>query len=248
MIKLTCMTMIIDCHAHILPAMDDGAKDSATSLEMLKASKEQGVDIVIATPHFYGDRDRMENFISRRSASFARLKQRIEEEGEENFPQIKLGAEVAFFRGISAAEGIENLCVEGTRVLLLEMPFAPWTDKVISDVAALVHDRDFKVVLVHIERYLAYKGQEEKLMQLAQIPVTFQVNAESLLGSSFFEKRGSQKLIKWFETGFVQLMGSDCHNLSSRKPNLQNGRDKLSEATLHAIDYNAEYLMINGGR
>lgn len=240
--------MIIDCHTHILPAMDDGAKDSATSLEMLKTAKDQGVDVVIATPHFYGDRDRMENFIHRRDASIERLKDRIKEQGEENFPAIKIGAEVAYFRGISTAEGIENLCVEGTRVLLLEMPFAPWTDKVLSEVASLVNERNFKVVLVHIERYLAYKGQEEKLRQLAQLPVTFQVNAESLLGSSFFEKRGSQKLINWFETGFVQLMGSDCHNLSSRKPNLKNGRDKLSEATLHAIDNNAEYLMINGGR
>ena len=43
---------MIDFHSHILPGIDDGSKDAATSLLMLNALKKQGADTVCATSHF----------------------------------------------------------------------------------------------------------------------------------------------------------------------------------------------------
>ena len=232
--------MIIDCHTHLLPAIDDGAKDLALSLDMLKEEARQGVDLIIATPHFYGDRDRMDNFIQRRAQAFEKVKELLDK--DPSLPKIKLGAEVAYFPGISKAEGIEQLCVEGSSAFLLEMPFRPWDEKVISEVISLANDRGLKVVLAHIERYLGFSGQREKLDILSSIPIYFQVNAESLLEEGFFRKKKSDELISWFETYRVCLMGSDTHNMKTRKPNLELGRNKLSKRTLNTIDNNAKQI------
>ena len=69
---------IIDVHCHILPGVDDGAKDIETSLAMLEASRDQGVQCMVATPHFYATRDRVDAFLTRRKAAWEALKARME--------------------------------------------------------------------------------------------------------------------------------------------------------------------------
>jgi protein-tyrosine phosphatase len=44
---------MIDIHCHLLPSIDDGAKDLETSLDMLRIAEGDGIKKIIATPHFY---------------------------------------------------------------------------------------------------------------------------------------------------------------------------------------------------
>ena len=53
----------LDIHAHILPGVDDGAKDVQTAITLLEMMKEQRITHVIATPHFYPDADNAEEFV-----------------------------------------------------------------------------------------------------------------------------------------------------------------------------------------
>lgn len=53
---------VIDFHSHILPGIDDGARNLETSLAMLRQVSSQGVDYMIATPHFYASHDRVDAF------------------------------------------------------------------------------------------------------------------------------------------------------------------------------------------
>ena len=121
---------IIDMHCHILPGVDDGAKDLETSLAMLEASRDQGVQCMVATPHFYATRDRVDAFLARREAAWEVLKSRM----GSDFPEVMLGAEVAFFQGISRAERLDALRIEGTSSMLLEMPFRPWSQGDVDEV------------------------------------------------------------------------------------------------------------------
>ena len=57
---------MIDFHSHILPGIDDGSRSLETSLEMLRLSRKQGVDYIVATPHFYAMKDRTQEFFERR--------------------------------------------------------------------------------------------------------------------------------------------------------------------------------------
>ena len=61
---------MIDWHSHILPEMDDGSKDVSESLLMLDSLRDQGIESVVATPHFYANDEPVETFLERQKASF----------------------------------------------------------------------------------------------------------------------------------------------------------------------------------
>ena len=231
---------IIDMHCHILPGVDDGARDVETSLAMLKASRAQGVQYMVATPHFYATRDRVDTFLDRRREAWETLKPRM----GADYPGIVLGAEVAFFRGISRAERLEALKIEGTDCILLEMPFRPWSEDDVDEVSEILEKRGYTIILAHIERYLAMRGNADYIGNLLELPVLAQINAESLLD---WRQRG--KLIKMVRNGQVHLLGSDCHGIHHRPPNLGEGREILRRKTgteyLDRIDWRSEELLFN---
>ena len=66
--------MLIDFHTHILPGIDDGSRNVEMSLRMLAAQREQQVDEIVATPHFYAQKDSVEEFLLRRQCSYEKLK------------------------------------------------------------------------------------------------------------------------------------------------------------------------------
>ena len=141
--------MHIDFHAHVLPGADHGSADLKTSLEQLRLAQEAGIDTLIATPHFYPAHDRIDEFLTRRLDCFAELRANM----PEQMPQLLLGAEVQLCIGLENLPELEELCVHGTRVLLLELPpvFQPSAYQETLD--ALVYQRRLEVVLAHIDRY-----------------------------------------------------------------------------------------------
>lgn len=220
----------IDFHSHILAHMDDGAKNTAMSIEMLKQMRKQGTDLVIASSHFYARRNSADEFLQRREDALAHLQESLlsafgsEEQVSRNVPTIVPGAEAAFFSGIENLPQLEDLCIQGTRTLLLEMPFVRWTSYEFNAVSSIIYNRHLNVVLAHIERYLGENKGNETFDRLLSLPVTLQVNAESLL--PLF---GSRPCINLFKEGKAQLLGSDAHNLDKRPPNLDKGRKVLEK-------------------
>ncbi len=65
--------MLIDFHTHILPGIDDGSRNVEMSLRMLAAQREQQVDEIVATPHFYAQKDSVEEFLLRRQCSYEKI-------------------------------------------------------------------------------------------------------------------------------------------------------------------------------
>lgn len=205
---------------------------------MLRRQAEQGVGVVCAASHYYADQNSIGTFCERRAAAMERL-QAVMPEG---LPRIVPAAEVAFFSGISGCRGLSRLCIQGTRTLLLEMPFAQWNDFQTEEVEALVLDRNYRVVLVHPERFCGSRHNLEKLWQLEELPVGLQVNAGTLT------RWRSRKLgLELLRGARYPLLGSDCHNLTSRPPNLKEGRrvvvQKLGQAFADRMDQNAAWLL-----
>ena len=146
---------VIDFHSHILPGIDDGSRNVETSISMLRMCREQGVDIMIATPHFYADSNRVERFVENRKNAYDKVMAE-----NADIPHIMMGAEVAFFDGISRAERVDALTIEGTNIMLLEMPFVTWSDSVVHEVRDLIEKRHFHIILAHIERFLKIPGNK----------------------------------------------------------------------------------------
>lgn len=230
---------IIDFHSHILPGIDDGSRNLETSTGMLSISKEQGVDAIAATPHFYAWRDRIDSFLARRNLAYLEL---MEECMGEDLPDIHVGAEVAFFEGISKAEDITRLTIDGNDVMLLEMPFRPWTTADLDEVAYMVDKRHLTLIMAHVERYMDFRSNRKYIAELIQMPVYIQINAESLL-----DRKLKGKLIKMFENGEADLLGSDCHGMHHRVPNLADGRrvlkEKLGTAFMEEMDQKGAGLL-----
>ena len=230
--------MLVDMHCHILPGMDDGSPDVDTSFVMLRQQAEQGIEAVCATSHYYVDQNSITTFCERRAAALEKLLAVL----PGGLPRIIPAAEVAFFSGISERAGLERLCIEGTKTLMLEMPFTEWNDFQVEEVSALVLDRGFHVVLVHPERFCASKGNVWRLRELEDLPVALQVNAGALLA---WKTRGLA--LELLREARFPLLASDCHNLTRRAPNLQEGRrtaaQRLGPDFLDRLDQNAADLL-----
>ena len=97
--------MRIDAHSHILPGIDDGSKSLERSIEMLKMEARQGIDHVIATPHFYAKYDDPDKFLQRRAAAEREL--RAEMVKIPGLPSLSVGAEVYYFRGMSVSQYLQ---------------------------------------------------------------------------------------------------------------------------------------------
>lgn len=203
---------MIDWHSHILPEMDDGSRDVGESVSLLEMQRKQGVDTVIATPHFYADEESVTSFLERRGEALERLKPQLPPDA----PAIRLGAEVYYYAGISRLENLKALRIEGTELLLLEMPMTAWTEFMVKELAELSAKSGIVVVLAHVERYLSLQ-KKSLWKELARNGVQMQVNANAF--SSFSRRRKAMTLMK---NGLVRFVGSDCHNVATRPPNIGN--------------------------
>ena len=160
--------------------------------------------------------------IAEMQAALERMNQELTK--EERIPRLIMGAEVAFFTGISRAERLEELTYEGTDLLLLEMPFTKWNKSEIEEVRYILERRKLRVMLAHLERFLMIPGNKKRIYELMELPVYVQINAGSF--ERWGERRQILKMIRKKEQIFL---GSDCHGLNHRVPNLKNGREALEK-------------------
>lgn len=226
---------LCDLHSHILPGMDDGCKTPEESCRVLQMCAEQGVQVMAATPHYYAE-ETVDAFLARRAAAMARLENAMQ--GREG-PQICLGAEVAYYPALLQEEAIESLCIGRSNYLLLEMPFSRWTPGVVRTVRALRYEQGVVPILAHVERYLEM-GVFDALRALMDSGVLVQMNASYLV----HERRGAMRLLR---RGMVDVLGSDCHGLEHRPPQLgpawelMNSK-RLRNAAEHIAETSAEIM------
>ena len=235
---------MIDFHSHILPGIDDGSPDVKTSVKMIGMLYRQGVDTICATSHFYISQRTPEHYLERRQEAYDLLQPIL----PENAPRILLGAEVLYFPGISRMEALPTLCLHGTNVLLLEMPFTSWQEYWIREVCDLAVSGEFTVLLAHIERY--YRQQPRAVWdKLLELDVLMQANA-----GFFLEKepripllRSRSSAMRLLAEGRIHLLGTDAHNLTTRAPRMGEAREKileeLGQEALDRIDELGEELI-----
>lgn len=220
---------MVDFHSHILPGIDDGSQSAEESVSLLKMLSAQGVDVVAATPHFDASRCSVEAFLEKRTKTYRELLQYKPENG----PEIRLGAEVFYYTGISRLPELPSLCLEGTRLLLLEMPYAKWGKYILRELEELSCRSDFTVLLAHVERYFSFQSSDV-WSRLRDNGVLMQVNARF-----FHEFRTRRKALRMLKHKEVHLLGSDCHNLTRRPPRMEEAakviRKKFGEAFLKSL-------------
>ena len=236
---------MIDYHCHILPQVDDGPDLLSESMDILRRSREQGVEVMVSTSHFYADEDYPAQFVERRNAAFRRLREAMGR-NTESYPLIVLGAEVLYFPGISQAQDIEKLVIGSGRTILVEPPMAPWNDTMLDEIVELGENLHCRPVIAHVDRYMRMLKDKRLMDRVLERNLLVQVNA-----SWFLDPGTVKSAVRNLKQGKIHLIGSDCHNLLSRSPNLGQARQQAkaygAEAEFEELRRNALRLLFPRG-
>ncbi len=234
-----------DFHSHILPAMDDGAKNTDMSLQMLKKLAADGVDTVVLTPHFYRRDEDIAHFLKRREKAYSELCRAVE--GLENCPRLLLGAEVYYYPSLSADPDFGKLAVEGTEYVLLELPFERFYQNFFSGYSKFINNCEQKLILAHIERYMSFGNTEEEFDRILDFgKAVCQMNCASFAEAGIFR---SKRLMKLITDGYISVLGTDAHNMDSRPPLFKKAEKKIiskcGEAEFSRLCENGSLILEN---
>ncbi len=230
--------MLYDFHSHILPGIDDGAQNVEMSLKMLEAQKNSGVMRIVATPHFYLSEQGVSEFCEKRSEAFGRLSERL----TDSDPEIICGAEVLYTQSL-AEQDLRKLCIQGTDYMMIELPYQKLSKNFIRSFKTFCNEISHEItpILAHAERYLSFTDADS-IYEIIDSDILVQINC-----GSFKSFSPSMRFItELIRNRGVHLIGTDCHNLSSRKPNMDSAKKfiekKFSRDVFGYFMYNAERI------
>ena len=242
---------MIDLHSHILPQVDDGSRSTEESLQMLTALAAQGVTDVAATPHFYASENGPDRFLARRARSWQQLRPHLTASLPRVHPLraprpgVPRGGGVLFSGGPPALAGVPRLCLSGADTLLLEMPFRPWSQRMLDELLELADRPDVTVLLAHMERYLPYVAEPD-WRRMARSGLYIQSNADFFCG---FSTR--RKALRLLSEGRIHVLGTDCHNMERRAPRMDEAVRVIARAlgddTVQRLEEQARRLLKKGG-
>lgn len=212
---------LIEMHCHIIPGIDDGAKDVETSLKMIERLKEQGAHKIVLTPHYYSDNISLDDFLRKRDKCFNALLKEL----PPGSPELIPAAEIYISDYVFNNQSIKEVCIGDTGYALIEHSFSSeFSSDVFDRLINLYCDYGVRPILAHIERYRALMTEKNKLDEYLASGCLAQVNI-----SSFAEapRHIRKKLFKFLDEGKIHLIGTDCHNLDSRPPEYEDGMKSI---------------------
>lgn len=210
---------MIDLHCHILPGIDDGARDLATSLEMARMAVADGITLTACTPHIYPGL--YMNDAAGIAAARAQLQRELDERG---IPlQLTTGADVHLVPGLPDALRAGTVpTLHGTRYLLLEPSHhvAPprFQESVFQLVAA-----GYVPVITHPERLTWVEDHYPVFADLVRQGAWMQLTAGSLAG--VFGARAKYWSERFLGDGLTHILATDAHSTGRRAPQMSHARE-----------------------
>lgn len=232
---------MIDFHSHILPGIDDGAGDIDESISMLEYSKKQGVDIIVATPHYYTETS-IDEFIDKRKNSYEALIGECNNR-KVDIPKIILGAEVYLTNDLFDAGDISKLCIGNSNTILVEMPYSYWHSIYYDKIYYMYSKYKLKPVMAHLDRYLLADKKSVDIKKLLGMEVFVQINADTIA----YDKKLAKRILR---EDMIDVLGSDTHDMEFRKSYIKEAetyiRSKFGDEVMsNIIDKSKSLLNID---
>ena len=231
---------MIDIHAHILPGVDDGARNDAEALEMLRIAVDQGVQVQYLTPHIHFGR--YPNQKADLEQHFVRFKDLVEKKQID--VELRLGAELRIGPEVMMLAKQNEIPIigelNGKKLFLLEFPRSEIPHGSDNLIMWLMQN-GYLPIIVHPERNHAFIRRPERLEQLIQLGCPIQLTASSITGK--FGEECQQFALKLLKEGKVQAIASDCHNLKGRRPDLGDTKLWLDQNNYLASCLNPTFLL-----
>ena len=231
---------MIDLHCHILPYLDDGARNMDETLSMLQIAVQSGVKSMVATPHCeHGGTDEILSI-------YKRVCKVIK---DRQIPlNLYLGMEIfATQDTVDLLYREQLLTLNGSRYPLIEFDFlAKGRDE--TEILEDLLQEGYRPLIAHPERYLFLQRNPDLMNLWWQMGCLFQINRGSLLGR--FGMEAQQLSLAMIDRGFATVVASDGHSCNRRTPWLEHVRHMLHRefspnAALHLLERNPAKILNN---
>ena len=230
---------MIDIHTHILPNIDDGANSVEEAYKMIESLYNQDIKKAVCTPHFDPTRMSLEDFISKRAMAVNQMR--------DSKVTLIPASETMFHEYLFHYSDLSSLCIENTKYLLLELPYiSKWDEKFFKTLKSFIIYYDVIPIIAHIERYHQVKKKEKNIKKLIELGCLIQLNTTSVL-----DKKYKKRAFSYIKQGYIDVLGSDCHNMVDRYPVITEANDRIEQSL--GVRYLEEFRqnalsIINGTR
>lgn len=231
------MGSYIDCHCHILPGIDDGAKDIAQTEQMLRQALQAGYQAIVATPHYHPRRGMASKEKVIDAVEVTR--ELIQKKGWDI--QIFSGNEIYYDH--NTIKNIENNVVctlaDSKYVLIEFSPGAEYSE--ILDAVRSVQSIEYFPVIAHAERIECLWESKRLVDELFDMDAYFQINGSSITGVyGRLAKKTCEYLLK---EGMVSFVGTDAHDIEVRTMDISKAIKHLYKK--YEDEYVNEILYLN---
>lgn len=196
-----------DIHCHVVPGVDDGSPDAATSADLIEHMQSWGIGRIIASPHV--TQNTFENDRASIEPAMAQLQAELKRRG--NNIEISHSAEYRIDELLMQRIEAGDLMPLPNDYLLIEKSFMqePWNlDQLIFDLQV----RGLRPILAHPERYPYYYNRKNRYRELHEAGLAFQINVLSLAGA--YGKAERKVACHLIDAGLVDFIGTDLHRQS----------------------------------
>ncbi len=198
---------VVDIHSHLIPGLDDGARDLEDSIELAQRLCSFGYKKIVTTPHVM--LDVFNNTHEQILEGHKILKEALASQGIAL--EVEVAAEYNLDEGfIDKIQSGELLCFGKRKYVLFELPKISkpfFTDQIIFE----IFSAGYQPVLAHPERYPYMHEDFKQFIKWKEQGLLLQLNLNSLTG--FYSpqiKKFGEKLLK---QGLIDFVGSDCHKM-----------------------------------
>ncbi len=194
-----------DMHSHLLPGIDDGSTDPATSQRLIRGLEELGYRQFITTPHV------LNGMYDNTPVTIDAAYQQLKSANAGMALPLRYAAEYMmddYFENILFT-GSEKILPLKDNLVLVEFSFVTMSvnyKKVLFEMQI----KGYQPVLAHPERYLYLARTREIFEELKHQGCLFQMNLLSLAG---YYGKPTQDLAHYLlKKNFVDLLGTDLHH------------------------------------
>ena len=214
---------MIDLHCHLLPGIDDGAKDLEMSLAMARMASSEGISTIACTPHILPGVYNNTGPAIRQAV--ARLRESISEAG---IPiRLVTGADVHIAPDLAVQLGDGRaLTLNDSRYLLLEPPHHLLPPR-LEDLIFGLQAAGYVPILTHPERLSWIEGHYDLVKRLVYNSVLMQITAGSLMGR--FGRRPRYWAERMLDDGLCHVLATDAHNTKQRAPRMAEARELVAQ-------------------
>jgi protein-tyrosine phosphatase len=213
----------IDLHAHVLAGLDDGPETLDDAIALCRALVDEGVETVAASPHV---KPNWPTTPGARDAALQELRNAL----AENSIDLKVlaGGELDIrFANTWSDDDLAPFAIEGTNLLIVEVPFGQWDD-IVTETATDLIARGWRVTLAHPERNIGVQLDYTVLDPVREAGATCHATTEAFTGDIGVRVKGAA--FGLVRSGRIDAVATDAHDTTRRPSAIPKARQACIDA------------------